>query len=428
MINFSIKLLGYLCLKTNLPVEHCIIFYNNSGKTTLLSHINLFLYNKTRSSQATSFRYAYVIAAFYNYLSRQPAYKDRNPGQYHIFVSNNDIVLWQVARQIERDRSFSIKPSTETIVNDSDIILTFFAWLAKSDVPTQVKIDYKTKNANFKDDRLLQYISVKARGTIDSSNIRVLDKTNRQQRINSLITDSEIKQFLEGYSDPVYAVIFNLALGTAMRPMDLAKFPYLGNADNTHIMPYSQMDQGSKFIEYTVYRSKRKKDRTIEIHLDDLRALEENYIKTMYKDRAEKFEKLYNKKCPPSILFLNQFGRPITAKMISKQSNSAKNNAIIANPTFRESLNFYQTRHWWPTQYMIRFFGEKLLDTDSEVLNMAVAQIVANQLGHNSPRTTFKHYINIARVVMAAYKGQVKELVKASNGNTAEMLKQLDAA
>ncbi|WP_447802049.1 site-specific integrase [Pseudomonas serbica] len=428
MINFSIKLLGYLCLKTNLPVEHCIIFYNNSGRTTLLSHINLFLYNKTRSSQATSFRYAYVIAAFYNYLSRQPAYKNRNPGQYHIFVSNNDIELWQVARQIERDRSFSIKPSTETIVNDSDIILTFFAWLAKSDVPTQVKIDYKTKNANFKDDRLLQYISVKARGTIDSSNIRVLDKTNRQQRINSLITDSEIKQFLEGYSDPVYAVIFNLALGTAMRPMDLAKFPYLGNADNTHIMPYSQMDQGSKFIEYTVYRSKRKKDRTIEIHLDDLLALEENYIKTMYKDRAEKFEKLYKKKCPPSILFLNQFGRPITAKMISKQSNAAKNNAIIANPTFRESLNFYQTRHWWPTQYMIRFFGEKLLDTDSEVLNMAVAQTVANQLGHNSPRTTFKHYINIARVVMAAYKGQVKELVKASNGNTAEMLKQLDAA
>ncbi|MBW1245510.1 hypothetical protein I7860_02335 [Pseudomonas tolaasii] len=63
-----------------------------------------------------------------------------------------------------------------------------------------------------------------------------------------------------------------------MRPLDLVKLPYLGNGENKHIMPYSDMEKRGVTTQYTVYSSKGGENREITIHMDDLKALEENYI------------------------------------------------------------------------------------------------------------------------------------------------------
>ena len=155
---------------------------------------------------------------------------------------------------------------------------------------TNVDVQTRTWRANFRSGRMLNYIDQVARTRISSKNIRVLDKQSRQKQYDFLITDQEIKLILQSYSDPVYASIFMLALGTAMRPMDLVKFPYLGNGENKHIMPYSEMEKHGVTTQYTSTTAKGGKDREITIHMDDLKALEENYIIPHYGTRKQLYK------------------------------------------------------------------------------------------------------------------------------------------
>jgi hypothetical protein len=84
-----------------------------------------------------------------------------------------------------------------------------------------------------------------------------------------------------------------------MRPMDLVKFPLIGNGDNKHILPYSEMDKNRITAPYTVYKSKSNKDRVITIHMVDLKALEENYIVPHYAARKKVYKARYGHPCPP---------------------------------------------------------------------------------------------------------------------------------
>ncbi|MGV2837279.1 site-specific integrase, partial [Pseudomonas shirazensis] len=155
---------------------------------------------------------------------------------------------------------------------------------------SNVDIELKQSTAYFNRSRLLSYIQAKARVSIDAKNVRALDRESRQSQRRTLINQSEIRTYLSCFTDPVYRALFKFALGTAMRPMDLCKYPYGGNGKNVHIMPYSEMDQDPKTFEYTVYASKGNKTRTIILQSDDLKELNEGYIKPFYEERRKKYK------------------------------------------------------------------------------------------------------------------------------------------
>lgn len=427
MLNLERRLISYKSAETGENLSHYILIALQGNKNILLSHENLFLSARTKSSKDTSSRYSNIISMFYRYLSTQDRYKDLSLAHYHVITTNKDIRRWQVARQIDRLKNNSERPSSQTIFEDAKILLTLFDWLSTKGYVTNVEIEMKTWVANFKSNKMLNYIERKAGTNINPENIRVLDKQRRQAKTNQLIKKDEITTLIESYSDPVYAALFKLSLGTAMRPMDLCKFPYIGVRKNKHIMPANDMNTDCKTIPYTVYGSKGNKDREIRINLNDLKALEKHYTKPYYKKRCELFEKKHGRPCPPSVLFLNKKGEPVTKKMISQATLYAKKVGMKKHPEFRKELNFYQARHWWPTQFIIRFFGDKLLTDAADALVLACAEVLKMQMGHENIETTYKRYIDMARVAVMTNGGEAHELVTDESMSVEDFIDSMEA-
>lgn len=427
MLNIERRILRYESPEFGIKVTHYALIAHVNEKKILLSHPNLFLYAHTRSSLGTSSRYSNIIAMFYKYLSTQDKFKDIDPSYYHGLTTDGDIKRWQYDRQITRVAKQTHKPSSETIYEDLKILLFFFHWLNTNGYQTNVNVQTKSSIAYFNRKRLLAYIQAKARVGIDAKNVRILDRESRQRHRRTLITESEIRVYLECFHDPVYASLFKLALGTAMRPMDLCKFPYMGNGKNSHILPYSEMEKEPKTFEYTVYASKGNKTRTIRVHRDDLKELDESYIKPYYAQRREKYKEKFGKDCPLSILFLTKDGVPVTPKRIATRGNVAKNKALELDENFRESVNFYESRHWWPTMFLIRFFKEDLLTNAVDVMWAACGEALINQLGHEDIETTFKHYVDMSRVVMLANNGRVTELITEAHDGVHAFIRQVTA-
>ncbi|MFK3973607.1 site-specific integrase [Pseudomonas sp. NPDC087358] len=423
-MTFSIsrQIIEYETPDTGLHVRHHILIAGIGNRNHLLSHANLYLLNYARQSLKTSNRYSSVISMFYRYLSAEPRFADKDIANYHVFVTNNDIRRWQISRQVTRVRNQSAGPVSETIFEDAKVLLGYFHWLNTNGYLTNVEVALKTCIANFKSERMLAYVKAKARVTRSGKNIQTLDKESRQCLFNSLITSDEIRQYLDAFADPVYQTLFKLALGTAMRPIDLCKFPYLGDRKNVHILPYSEMDHEKLTFEYTAYGSKGNKTRTIVIHRDDLRMIDESYIKPLYQDRRKLYKERYGKDCPLSVLFLNSQGVPITETMISSRGTAAKKKAQATHKGFRDSVTFYDSRHWWPTVFLIKYFGDDLLTKAVDFLWAACAEALKTQMGHESLETTFHHYVDKARVVMAAAKGRTTELVTQANSGVHAMI------
>ena len=118
--------ISYNSVELGTEVTHCVLVAQQKNKQVLLSHPNLFLYKHTRSSMASSTRYATLISMFYRFLSTQPKMKNVDLGYYHALADNTDIRRWQVQRQLERLEKNSLKPSSETIFQDAKVLLTFF--------------------------------------------------------------------------------------------------------------------------------------------------------------------------------------------------------------------------------------------------------------------------------------------------------------
>ena len=390
--------------------SHYVLIAVNRGKRTLLSHVNLYL-EDVSSSLDTSNRYSNIISLFYRYLSTLEKYRTVPISSYHSLVDNNDIKEWQIQREVSRVVAQSTRPSTETIIEDAKRIYDFFEWLRKKDYPSCVSFQYVTWRANFKDEELLAHIKRKALTVLDGRGVRALDRQYFQDRSYSLPTNYEMKSLILGYKDPVYAALFKLSLGTAMRPMDLCKFPYLGNGLNSHIKPFEYMGLDGENVEYYVNQSKGNKSRKITIHKLDLKALDDHYIQEHYAPRAELYEKRFGKPCPPSILFLSSRGIPVTPKMISRRTVAARARARASDPSIRKSIRFYDARHWWPTKFLIQRFKGGLLGQMSEVRDAAAMQVIKNQMGHKHLITTYNHYVDHARVILRAHMGLVNELV-----------------
>ena len=425
MITIQSILIEYKSVDTLSDSQHFVLKAILPGdKEILLSHPNLFLYYETNRAINTSKRYANILAQFYSYLSTDEKFRDIEISKYHVLTDNRDIRKWQIYRQIKRVQKQSNKPTSKTIFEDAKIILNYFKWLHNSGYVTNVSIQHKNWIVNFKNQRMLNYIQQTAKQVIDAKNIKVLDKERRQSSSKSLITNQEIKALIKAYTDPAYSALFKLSLGTGMRPIELVQFPYLGNGENKHIMPYSEMDKDNPTIGFEVI-GKGKKLRTVRINIKDLKELDNTYIKPFYNERRKLYREKYGIECPPSILFLNKVGKPITPTMISKRSNDAKLRAMKFYPDFREKITFYEARHWWPTMFALEFFKEKLLDSSSEVLYAAFAEALKNQMGHEDLETTYKYYIDMARLVYSAHQRTVHELLVSPQKTVQEMLDEM---
>lgn len=427
MLAIERKVINYQSADSGRECQHHVLIACVGQKNVLLSHPNLFLYEHALPSIETSSRYSSVISKFYRFLSTERRFADVDVADYHVLADNRYIKRWQVARQVARVNAQKDSPSSDTIFDDAKILLVFFNWLKECGYVTNVNVKTKTWIPNFKSSHMLNYVRRKASVSIDAKNIVVLDKERRQKKPKSLITNEEIRALIESYSDPVYAVMFKLSLGTAMRPMDLCRFPYIGNGPNKHIMPYSQMSKTeSAKVEYLVKQSKGNKTRPIVINRADLKVLEDQYIRPYYAERARKYEKQFGEKCPPSILFLNSRGYPVTPSKVASRTNEAKKFALANYPGFRQGVRFYDARHWWPTMFLIRFFGEALLTTSADALYLAVGQVLKDQMGHEDLETTFKYYVDMGRLVLMAHKGMVHELIAEDDETVEQFIDRID--
>jgi integrase len=422
MLNISRRLITYACPLSRKRTSHYVLIAQVDDKRFLLSHANLYLRAVTSKSEDTSNRYSSVISVFYRYLSTLPKYESVELSQYHVLVDNDDLKNWQIQRAIYRQAKQSVKPCTGTMIDDAKLVYSFFYWLDAEGYSSCVNFKLTTWQPNFKNEELLSYIKREARVALDGKGIKALDRESRQGQSYSLITNEEIKDLLNAFHDPVYVAMFKLALGTAMRPMDLCDFPYVGNGLNRHIQPYDNMSFDEATVEYRIYYSKREKTRDIRIHRGDLKALFDHYTKTLYPSRAELYGKRFGKPCPPSILFLTSAGEPVTPKMVSTRSNAAKNLAIRQGSKMRADVCFYDSRHWWPTKFLIKRFGSKLLGELSEVKDLAAMQVLKRQMGHSSLITTYEHYVDVARVLLLAHEGYVNELYINADQTVEEFL------
>jgi len=421
------KEITYYAYDLGAEVTHHVLIAHENRKQVLLSYPNLFLYSCTRSARGTSARYASLLSMLYKFLSTLPEFKDVESGRYHAVVTNKHIKRWQVHRQVVRQNKGRTSPTCETTINDAKVLLNFFRWLIESGCVTGVQVLLKTAFPNFKNKKMLSYIDAKARIVIDGRNISVLERESRQKRKLSLITNKEISLLAESYTDPVYSAMFKFALGTAMRPSELCKFPLYGNGVNKHIAPQSEMrNSASPIVKYTVIRSKRGKTREIAINQADLKELERTYITPHYRDRAKLYKEKYGKDCPPSILFLTKAGDPVDGDRISRRTTDAKKKAMAKDESFRSAIRFYDSRGWWPTMFLIKFFKDDLLTKSADALYAACAEAIRQQLGHEDIDTTYKHYIDMARLLLMAHQGKVNELITAPEESVSDFMRRMD--
>lgn len=125
------------------------------------------------------------------------------------------------------------------------------------------------------------------------------------------------------------------------------------------------------------------------------------------------------------MLFLTDRGIPVDPDRIASRTYDAKMKAIVTDPKFRSHINFYQSRHWWPTQFFINMFGDRLLEDNLEVLYLAAAQVLTQQMGHEDLETTYKFYVDMARVLMYVHKGKALDLIRAPEHSVSGFIERL---
>lgn len=422
MITISRRFLNYICVLSGKSVAHYVLIACVEGKMIMLSHANLYL-RDISASKDTSNKYSNAISMFYRYLSTLEKFKSVPLAGYHSIVDNQDLKNWQIQRQVDRVAKQSSKPCTETIINDGKLIYSFLAWLDTAGYSTCMSFKYKTWEPDFKNEDLLSHIKRKALLVLDGRGIKALDRDIQQDKAYTLPSDYELECLILGYHDPVYAALFKLSLGTAMRPLDLCNFPYIGNGFNSHIMPYENMEFNDDVVTYYIADSKGGKSREVSIHRLDLKALDDHYIKDHYGPRAALYQKRFGVPCPPSVLFLSSRGIPVTPKMISRRTFDARDAARRLDPSIRASVRFYDSRHWWPTMFLIKRFQKALLGELSQVRDFAAMQVLKNQMGHSKLITTYNHYVDVARVILLSHEGIVNELVKNPSQTVSQFLK-----
>ena len=61
-----------------------------------------------------------------------------------------------------------------------------------------------------------------------------------------------------------------------------------------------------------------------------------------------------------------------------------------------------------------------------DALYLATAQAITAQMGHEDIETTYKYYIDMARIIMMLHKGKTFELINNPNQATGAFMRALD--
>lgn len=372
---------------------HHVIFLQDGREKILLSPFNLFLKDRGSSSIKTSNRYAGNICRFLNFIL--PRYKEDRE-KFWRNASEEDLREWQREQVKERDKAKKARPSDKTISENASLIHDMYGWLKKNNFPISMNLSTKNWKYNFKEESLLYHIRSQISGTsVDHSDISAgLNRTQDQNKNDfTIISNYDCERLMQAYKDPVYAACFFLALSTGMREEGVCKVPYLGTGENIHIRPYPDIMSeigDKKTFPFTVVE--KKKTRTLEVNTKAWEAVCKIYL-PHYFQRRKLLKKKHPEINPDSVFFINRLGHPVTPTRISRMTYVAKKGLKDFPWTFHSS------RSWYATQYMMNNLSKNQLKTG--FYNAAVEDGLRRQIGHADIKTTYKHYLKLASIVIA---------------------------
>lgn len=321
-----------------------------------------------------------------------------------MLADNNSLKAWQAERIIDREIQDKNRPSEKTVFDDACIVSDFYLWLKNNYYPSPMAIETKEWVANFKDNNLLSYIQTRVKEVKNNKSIKVGKRRFQEQPSYNHFTNEQVGKILSSYADPVYAALFKFCMSTGLRSSEALKYPFKGFAENSHISLWENMDD--KFKDQTsfpfVLVGKGDKVRSVNINVNDFKEICEDYRPLLIERRAL-YKKNHNgKDAPLDVFWFNKVGKPITPKMISDATT-------YANTKVDFHFEFYDSRHWYATMFMI----EHLKNTNGDTsFNAAVNEALRSQLGHDDISTTFKYYIDKARLYIEfVHKGNALEVV-----------------
>jgi len=385
--------------------SHHVLYAADEENIVTFDTVNLYLSEKCTSSLCTSKRYINIFNRFYRWYFN---YKEQSLKCFNVIwltVEDLDIKTWQSQVATERMEKSKLKPSDKTIYEDARIVHEFYAWANKKEYPVRIKPESKEFIYDFKnrESELLAHLPRKKEKNTDRSNIKNQTYPYVQKGQIRILSNAQINILLSSYADPVYSMMYLFSLCTGLRPEGVIQLPYIGVQKNAHIIPWNQMKKnikGERDFEFTV-TEKGRKTRTIKINVKDWEAISMAYLPLCEKRRS--LYKSKNETYPDQKYFwFKKNGDPITqVSDISHATTYAKKRGEIKFPCC-----FYDARHWYATMYILKHLNKKELFAE-DGYNSAVDKYLANQLGHADICTTYKYYVDVARVYVYSNGGNI---------------------
>jgi hypothetical protein len=382
--------------------NHHVVYLQNSEKKILLSPFNIYLKNHASGSLKTSEKYAGTLVRFLNFLFERHREDEE---KFWRSVTERDLREWQHEQVKVRDEAKKKSPNDKTISQNANFIHDVYAWLKIENFPIAMHFNTKDWKFNFKDESLLRHIRSQISGA-STDHTSISTRKHRTQDTNKndfvVMSQHDQLQLMSAYSDPVYAVCFLLALGTGLREEGVCRMPYVGVGDNIHIRPYQEIisDIGNKkTFKYTVVE--KRKERTLDVQIDVWRAVCEIYL-LLYFERRRLLEKKHPEINPDSVFFITKSGHPVTPKKIASMTTVAKRRLTNFPWTF------HHARSWYATQYLIAHLSKSKIE--NSFYDAAVEDGLRRQIGHKDIKTTYKHYIRVASIVIATADHQIGQI------------------
>lgn len=380
-------------------VHHVIYFQDDEGKILLLSPFNLYMKDKGASAIKTSERYAGNLCNFLNFILER---YQKDGSKFWRNASEEDLKEWQQVQVKERDKNKETKPSDKTVFDNASLVHSVYNWLRNQSFPVSMNPETKDWHFDYRSESMLTQIRGQISGTsADRKSISTGLPSMGDSRKNSMMIMSKAdrKALINAYNDPVFSACFMLALATGMREEGVCQMPYLGTGDNIHIRPYPEIlaEFGSaKTFPFTVVEKGKK--RTLEVNMKAWESICKSYLPHYFKRRKLLIAK-YPEINPDHVFFINRLGNPVNPKMISDRTVIAKKN--LKNFPW----SFHSSRSWYATQYMINNLTKS--EIKDRFYNAAVEDGLRRQIGHSDIKTTYKHYLKLAAVVMAVQDREI---------------------
>lgn len=388
-------------------VTHHILTLHSDNTIILMSAVNLFLKEKAYKSIKTSERYSSAIKRFLEFIIKKNEQASLN---FWREVQEGDIREWQGSIVQKRDQSHKQKPSDKTIYTEACIVFDFYCWARKCGFPTLINESATEWKFNYRDEsRLLTSKNILSGSNPGYANIDTGNKRSRNADSNKKVTimsTENIKQLSCSYSDPVYSVMFLLALATGMREQGVCSVPYIGYGANDHIRPYPEIKKTipkdskgeiPKTFDFTVVE-KGSKIRTLKVNMAAWKVVCITYM-PLYYERRKLFEKKHPDKNANAFFFLNKAGNPVTPKMVADRTYTAKQNFEHFD------WSFHSSRDWYATMFIIKHLSRERIDASH--YDAAIEEALRKQLGHSDIRTTYMSYVRTASILLATQSGEL---------------------